>query len=247
MTDILILIGVGVTAGVINTLAGGGSLITLPVLIFLGLPGVEANATNRVAIMSQNIFAVAGFKSKKVDLPSPYIYYLTISSFLGGIAGTFIALWFPDHSFNQMLSIIMILVAISIIKKPKHIHVDEIVTDKRSIILGTVGFFFLGIYGGFLQAGIGFLTIVLLNRLNGLSLVKSNYIKVFVALVYTGIAMLIFAYMGKIHWVTGLTMAIGQGAGAWWASRWSVAKGDKWLRPIIVVAVIVLAVKLWFF
>ncbi|HNP94122.1 MAG TPA: sulfite exporter TauE/SafE family protein [Cyclobacteriaceae bacterium] len=239
---------VGVLTGFLNTVAGGGSLISMPVLIFLGLPGTIANGTNRVAILTQNIFAVGGFHSKGVKLPIPYVYYLSIVSLAGGLIGAWLATDIPDGLFNRILAVVMIVVVISIVANrstAKKSGGERL--SKREQTIGTVMFFFLGIYGGFLQAGIGFLVIALLSHVNNFDLVKINYIKVFAALLYTGAAVAIFAIQDKIVWSIGITLAIGQGVGAWYASRWSVDKGEKWIKRILVVSVVAMAIKLWFF
>lgn len=239
---------VGVLTGFLNTVAGGGSLISMPVLIFMGLPGTIANGTNRVAIMTQNIFAVGGFHSKGVKLPIPYVYYLSLVSLVGGLIGAWLATDIPDGLFNRILAVVMIVVVISIVANrsaTKKAGGERL--SKREQTIGTVLFFFLGIYGGFLQAGIGFLVIALLSHVNNFDLVKINYIKVFAALLYTGAAVAIFAIQDKIVWSIGITLAVGQGIGAWYASRWSVDKGEKWIKRILVVSVVAMAIKLWFF
>ncbi|MGE0590467.1 MAG: sulfite exporter TauE/SafE family protein [Cyclobacteriaceae bacterium] len=239
---------VGVLTGFLNTVAGGGSLISMPVLIFLGLPGTIANGTSRVAILTQNIFAVGGFHSKGVKLPIPYVYYLSIVSLVGGLIGAWLATGIPDGLFNRILAVVMIVVVISIVANRsagKKSGGERL--SRREQTIGTIMFFFLGIYGGFLQAGIGFLVIALLSHVNNFDLVKINYIKVFAALLYTGAAVAIFAIQDKIVWSIGITLALGQGVGAWYASRWSVDKGEKWIKRILVVSVVAMAIKLWFF
>ncbi len=239
---------VGIVSGSINTVAGGGSLISMPLLIFMGMPGTIANGTNRVAILAQNIFAVGGFHSKGVKLPIPYIYFLCIASLAGGIIGAKLAIDISDLVFNRILAIVMILVVLSIVLNPPRQNNSGV--EKMSSanqVLGTTLFFFLGIYGGFLQAGIGFLVIALLTHVNNFNLIKINYIKVFAALLYTGVAVLIFAIEDKISWAIGIALAIGQGLGGWYASRWSVDKGEKWIKRILVISVVAMAIKLWFF
>jgi len=246
--NIAFLIFIGFISGFLNTIAGGGSLISLPVLIFMGLPGSVANATNRVAILSQNIFAVTGFNSKGIKLPLPYSLYLGIASLGGGFMGAKLAVDIDDSLFNRILAIIMVLVVISIVAEPRTKKINR--PERLGIthqIFGILAFFLLGIYGGFIQAGIGFLVIAVLTNINHLGLVKTNYVKVFAAIVYTGVSIIVFAIEGKIEWITGLTLAIGQGFGGWYASRWSVDKGEVWIKRVMVVTVIGLAIKLWFF
>jgi uncharacterized membrane protein YfcA len=248
IVNFLLIVVVGFISGFLNTVAGGGSLISLPVLIFMGLPGSVANATNRVAILAQNIFAVGGFNSKGVKLPFPYSLYLGLASLVGGYIGARLAVDIDDALFNRILAVIMILVVSSIVLEPRKKKNNR--PERLSLpyqIAGIVAFLFLGVYGGFIQAGIGFLVIAVLTNINHLNLIKTNYVKVFAAIVYTGVAVIVFALEDKIMWITGLVLAIGQGFGGWYASRWSVDKGEVWIKRVLVVAVIILAVKLWFF
>jgi hypothetical protein len=244
--DILILISVGVFAGFLNTVAGGGSLITLPVLIFMGLPSPIANASNRVAIFFQNIFSVQGFRSKGVFV-YPFSIWVAISSMFGAILGAFLAVEISGVLFNRILAVIMVLVIIMTVFKPgKKKKLVEVFDAKRNTI-SIVLFFGVGVYGGFIQAGIGFIMIAILTGVHGLGMAKTNSIKVFTALCYTAVALVIFIWEDKIWWEYGLTLAIGNAIGGWIASRWSVGKDDRWIRLIMIVAVLSLAVKLWFF
>jgi len=238
---------VGIAAGFANTVAGGGSLLSLPVLIFMGLPSSVANATNRVAIIMQNIFAVSGFKSKGVST-FPYSLYLGLSALLGAIIGAKIAVDISNDLFNQILAIVMLMVVFMTAFNPfkKTLQGEEIMTFNRRA-LAMVVFFFIGIYGGFIQAGVGFLMIAALTSINGFSLVKTNSAKVFVALIYTSGAIVVFIIEDQIDWVYGIVLAMGNSLGGWFGSRWSVAKGDKWIKRFLVVTVIALAIKLWFF
>jgi len=247
ITEGMVIFMVGIAAGFANTVAGGGSLLSLPVLIFMGLPSSVANATNRVAIIMQNIFAVSGFKSKGVST-FPYSLYLGLSALVGAIIGARIAVDISSDLFNQILSIVMLLVVIMTIFNPfkKTQQIEEIMTFNRKA-LALVVFFFIGIYGGFIQAGVGFLMIAALTSINGFSLVKTNSAKVFVALIYTSAAIIVFIIEDQINWEYGIVLATGNSLGGWIGSRWSVNKGDKWIKRFLVVTVVALAVKLWFF
>lgn len=245
--NLILVIAAGVVAGFLNAVAGGGSLITLPLLITMGLPSAVANATNRVAIVGQNIFAVAGYQSKGVHA-FPYAIYLAISATIGAILGAKIAVEINDQLFNRILSIIMILIVAYLVigTKSKALQAAERMSFKHQL-LGVVLFFGVGIYGGFIQAGIGFIIIAILSGVNGFGLVKSNSAKVFVALIYTCAALVVFIIEGVINWKFGLTLAVGNAMGAWIGSRWSAAKGDVWVKRILVIAVAGLAIKLWFY
>ncbi len=245
--DLLWLILIGFIAGVINVVAGGGSLLTLPVLIFFGLPPTVANGTNRIAIIIQNIFAVKGFKSKGVAT-FPFSTYLAISATLGAILGATIAVDIRGDLFNKILAIIMVLIVIYMVFKPKESIQESLerITGKH-LWIGIITFFFIGIYGGFIQAGVGFLILLALSSINKLSLVKSNAIKVFVALIYSLFAVAIFAYNGSINWMYGLILSVGNATGGWFMSRYSVKKGDGFVKIFLIIMVTAMAIKLWFF
>lgn len=243
----ILLIVVGFAVGFINTLAGGGSLLSLPVLIFLGLPPSVANGTNRVAIVFQTAIATAGFKSKGVDT-FPFNIYLGISAFLGSLIGAYIAVDVKGETFNKILSAVMIAVVLIILFKPKInlIDLQERLTGKY-LWVGVITFFFFGIYGGFINAGLGFLMILFLHYINRMSLVRANATKVVVVFVYMLAALLVFVLNDKVNWKIGLILAIGNGSGAWLASRVSVTKGDGFIKTFLVVMVVAMSIKLWFF
>jgi len=241
------LIIIGFVAGAINTIAGGGSLLTLPILIFLGLPPNIANGTNRIAILFQNIFTTAGFKSKGIRT-FPFSIYIGVSALLGSIIGAQIAVDIKGDTFNKILAIIMVLVVGYMVFNSKFKHINSIEkTTGKHLWWSVIIFFFVGIYGGFIQAGVGFIMLLVLSSVNNLSLVKSNAVKVTVVLIYTISAVAIFAYNDKINWTIGLVLAIGNAAGGWFASRWSVKKGDSMVRKLLIAVVVLMAIKLWFF
>ncbi|CAM1344310.1 sulfite exporter TauE/SafE family protein [Tenacibaculum amylolyticum] len=247
MTEYLLLILVGLIAGVINTIAGGGSLLTLPMLIFMGLPSNIANGTNRIAILIQNIFSIAGFKSKGVSA-YPFSLYIGIAALLGSLVGARIAVDIKGETFNRILAIVMVVVVVLMVLKPKTSlkEVEEQLTGKY-LWLSLIIFFFIGIYGGFIQAGTGLFMLLAMSSINHFSLVKANAAKVMVAFIYTIGAVVVFALNDKISWKHGLILAIGNSTGAWFASRWSVNKGDNLVKIFLAIMVIFMAIKLWFF
>ena len=243
----VILIVVGFFAGVINTLAGGGSLFTLPVLIFLGLPPNIANGTNRIAIVIQSISGALGYKSKGIS-NFPFNIYLGISASIGAVIGAQIAIDLDGRLFNRILAIILIVVGGLILMNAKNLthKLPERLTGKY-LLFGIIGFFFIGIYGGFINAGIGIVIMLFLNRINRLSLVKTNASKTAIVFIYSSLALAVFAFNDAINWKLGLLMALGTSVGAWWASRWSVKKGDQVIRWAMLITIGIMAVKLWFF
>jgi uncharacterized membrane protein YfcA len=245
--ELIFLVLIGFVAGVINILAGGGSLLTLPMLIFLGLPPSIANGTNRIAIFIQNIFSISGFRSKGVNT-FPHSIYFGISAMLGAIIGAQIAVDISGELFNKILAVIMLFVVTYLVLNRRTNYEDliERVTGKH-LWISLILFFFIGIYGGFIQAGTGFLILLVLSGVNHFSLVKSNAVKVVVAFIYTISALAIFIYNDQVNWKYGLVLSIGNALGGWFASRWSVKKGDGLIKIFLVIMVSVMAIKLWFF
>jgi len=245
--ELILLVIIGFITGIINIMAGGGSLLTLPMLIFLGLPPSVANGTNRVAILIQNIFSTAGFRSKGITT-FPYSIYFGISAMLGAIIGAQIAVDIKGEVFNKILAIVMLFVVVFLVfnRKTKMEDFVERITGKY-LWISIIVFFFIGIYGGFIQAGTGFLMLLALSGINQFSLVKSNAIKVIVALIYTTSALIIFILNDQVNWKYGLILAIGNASGGWLASRWSVKKGDGLVKIFLIIMVIIMAIKLWFY
>lgn len=243
--EYILIIVVGFCAAFLNTVGGGGSLFTVPILTFLGMPITLANATSRVAILSQNIFAVFGFASKKVELPIKYSFWLCLTSLVGGFIGSKLASQIDDKIFQRLFVVVMLISLALVIFDPfKSKNQEEKMSPQRQAI-GAFVFFFIGIYGGFVQAGIGFLVIGTLSVVNKMNLVKINYLKVFVAILYTSISVIVFAYEGKIVWSTGFVLAVGHALGGWYASRWSVKAGEVWIKRIMIASVLAMAIKLW--
>ena len=243
----ILLIVVGFAVGFINTIAGGGTLLSLPVLIFLGLPPNVANGTNRVAIIIQTAFATAGFKSKGVTT-FPFNAYLGASALLGAIIGARIAVDIDGGVFNKILAVIMIAVVLIVFFKPEINlkDVNERLTGKY-LWLGMLAFFIFGIYGGFINAGIGFIIILFLHFFNHMSLVRANATKVAVVCIYTLSALVVFILNDKVNWIIGFVLAIGNASGAWIASRVSVNKGDGFIKIFLLMVVGIMSIKLWFF
>ena len=139
----------------------------------------------------------------------------------------------------------MILVMFSILLKNKSELIEN--NNIKNKWISVLCFFFIGIYGGFIHAGVGFLMILVLSKVNNIRLSQSNSIKVFVALIFSTIAFIIFLSEDKINWIYGINLGIGSGLGGWLASRWSYDKSDKTLKIILSFVILTMSIKLWFF
>ena len=245
-----ILVTTGICSGFISSMAAGGSLLTLPVLIFLGLDGpTVANGTNRVALVIQNAFGIASFRRKGIS-DFRYGILISVPTVCGVIIGTLlvIQLGTVDKSsiiFNRILASIMIIVlAITIFNPLKKLQSSKENLSSSRKVLAALIFFFLGIYIGFIQAGVGFMIIMTITTVNGFSLVRTNALKMFVVFFGTLIALLIFVIEGHVDWGLGLALAGGNSIGVSIGSHWAVAKGDKTIRIILVCSILVFSARL---
>jgi hypothetical protein len=235
----------GILAGFINTLAGGGSLLTLPILIFLGLPTAVANGTNRIAIVAQCAFAVAGFKKKGVS-NFKLSLLLSTPAIIGAIIGAYFAVDISDVLFRRVLAVIMLLVLGLILWNPRQDSSGSSNSlGRRQLITAMTALFFIGIYGGFIQVGVGFIIITALTTITKFNLVVTNSHKVFIAGIYTIFALIVFAFNGKVCWEIGLCLAAGMGLGGWIGSHWAVKKGERWIRVVLTICVIAMVIKLF--
>jgi uncharacterized protein len=236
----------GILAGILNVLAGGGSLLTLPLLIFMGLPSSIANGTNRIAIFCQNLFAIRGFR-RHGYFPLKLVLLCTPPALFGSWLGADLAINMDDLLFKRILGIIMICVLMFTILDPiKRISREDVHlgTWRKTVLF--ISFFFVGVYGGFVQAGVGFI-IILALLIHGLDLVSINAVKVFVVFVYTAIALGLFVYHNEINYSLGIGLAAGNSIGGMIGPKLAVAKGHDWIKKVVNGAVLVFALKLIFF
>ncbi len=240
----LAVIGVGLLAGFINTLAGSGSLITLPFLMFLGLPANVANGTNRIAILLQNIVSVGGFRQKKILSYREGLLF-ALPAVVGAMAGARIAVHLNEEVMRRTIGILLVIMIVIILYKPSRwLKGKEIpLTRKRKILL-VILFFFIGVYGGFIQAGVGFFLLAGLVIGAGADLVKANALKVFIILLYTPLALAFFMYYHQVNYVLGLVLAVGNMTGAWLGTRVAVSWGPRFVRIILLLALFISAAKL---
>lgn len=244
MTTYLLLFVAGTVAGTLNVIAGGGSFLTIPLLMFLGLPPTVANGTNRVAICLQNTAALWGFHRHKV-VDWRYVLWAAVPSSLGALVGAGAAIWIGDQAFKRVLAVLMIAVTLWTLWDPikKKKKQEPGAGHHPKVLPLALGFFAVGIYGGFVQAGVGFL-ILAATTLAGLDLVRGNAVKVLSILVYSLFALGVFAWQDKVDWHLGLALAVGNVVGSQIGVRFTVLKGHAWIKAVVTVTVIALAIKL---
>jgi uncharacterized membrane protein YfcA len=246
--DLLLLCLVPVTgfiAGFINTLAGSGSLITLPVLILLGLPANVANGTNRVGILIQNIVAVSTFwrhGQLAGQRPTPLI----IPSVIGAIFGAQLAVNLDEILLRRTIAGLMVFMLLLVLVRPRRWlepHQDD---GGLAYPWQFVIFFFVGAYGGFIQAGVGFFLLAGLVLGAGYSLVGSNAVKNLIVLFFTIAALAVFVWNDQVRWGLGLLLALGNALGAWVAARMAIARGAPFVRWALIVILTLASIQMIF-
>jgi uncharacterized protein len=238
----ILLFIIGSAAGFLNVLAGGGSSLTLPALIFLGLDASVANGTNRVAILVQNLSAVHSFK-KENYFESRLSLKLSALTLPGAIAGAFAAVNISDKTFETILGLVMIGVVISLLIPLRKQEVTNS-NPKLKTVPMYLSMFAIGFYGAFIQVGVGFLLMAALHYLMKLDLVRVNMHKVFIVLIFTIPALILFIITENVNWTLAISLSLGNAFGAWWSAKISVRKGEKFIKMILIVAVLIMSLKL---
>lgn len=233
---------IGFIAAVINVIAAGGSFLTLPLLLFLGLPAGIANGTNRVGVLAQNASAVWGFHRHQM-IEWRWSTAVAVPALLGAAIGVWGALQIPEIAFRRILSIVMLVMTLGTLLNRRF---GSPPAEARSPWHWTtvIGFFIVGLYGGFLQAGVGFL-ILAVTTIAGLDLVRGNAIKVFTIMVVTLLSLAVFSGTGNVDWPAGIALAVGNFAGAQLGVKVAVLRGHKWLEHVVSITVVIFAIMLW--
>jgi hypothetical protein len=224
-------------------MAGGGSTVTLPILILLGLDPSLANGTNRLGIMAQTFSAVVSYRQEKYH-DFKLSLKLTAFTLPGAVAGAIMATRIGDELFQKILAYVLIGVTVSLfLRSTNQKKTEELRKEKTSWLIYPV-MVAIGFYGGFIQLGVGFIFMASLYHLMKLDLIRTNMHKVFIIFIYTIPAFLIFLITGNVEWKFGLTLAVGMAFGAWWSAKISVKKGEKVIRVVLSVALLWMALTL---
>lgn len=241
--QLALLTAVGGVAGIINVMAGGGSLMSVPIMLFLGLSGPVANGTNRLSIIAQNVVAVRtffrrGFSDFRLSLS------LSAAAIPGAVLGAMVGVRLDGAWFDRVLAVVMIVVLVLMQLPSKKREGESQPMTSRRLVAGHLCMFGAGIWGGFIQVGVGFLLMPILHRVLGLDLVRTNMHKVFIALSYNLVAIAIFASAVSIHWQYGIALALGNSVGGYVGARFSVQGGEVWIRRVFTLVLLIFIAKL---
>ena len=237
---------VGIIAGFLNVVAGGGSLLTMPIMVFMGMSGPAANGSNRVGIIFQNLAAIRGFR-KQGFADFKRSITLSLCAIPGAVAGAYMGTKLDGPWFNRVLALVMIgvMLLMAFKKKANKGEVTETAPPGQGrVVAAHLLMVLAGVYGGFIQAGVGFILMAILYRVMGEDLVRVNMHKVFIVGSYTIVAVGIFAWKGQVDWFVGLGLAAGNAIGGSLGSKFSVKKGEGAIKVILNIALVALAAKL---
>jgi uncharacterized membrane protein YfcA len=238
------LIAAGFAAGFINTLAGSGSLITLPALIWIGLPATVANGTNRIGVLMQNVVGVGSFMRHRIlDVRGTLI--LGIPATIGSVIGAQIAVNLDETMMRRVIGVIMVAMLVIIIVRPQRwLQGTNTELTGRPTMMQLLIFFVIGVYGGFIQAGVGIFLLAGLVLAMGYDLVRANAVKLGIVLFYIPFALAVFFRNHQVDIVAGIILAVGNMLGAWVGARTAVQRGAVWVRRLLIAVVIVSAIDL---
>lgn len=238
-TQLAMLGAAGLAGGFVNTLAGGGSLVTLPALLLLGLPADVANATNRVGVLAQSIVAARGLgRDPRLDETSKA--RVLVPALAGALAGAWLAARTPVAVLKPVLLVTLVTIAGTLLWNPSVLvaRAGESPLDPRDRPHGVAGLFLIGAYGGFLQVGVGIVLLVFLGSVLRYDLLLGNALKSLVVAALTLVALAVFALAGQVWWVPGMLMSVAMVAGARLGVRFALARGHDAIRKVLFATVV---------
>ena len=244
--QIVVLALVGIMAGWLNVMAGGGSLLTVPIMLFMGIPAPVANGTNRIAILAQNITAVTAFRKRGFS-DFKLSFSLAAAAAVGALGGASIGVHLEGEWFDRVLAMVMVAVMILMATGRDKVKPIGGEAQPKNLLLGHVLMVGAGFWGGFIQIGVGFILMPILHRVMGLDLVRVNMHKVFVVLVFTIVALAVFASQLELLWWTGAALAVGNSIGGWLGAHSTVSHGETLIRRVLYLALTAFIIKLLFF
>jgi len=236
----VILFASGAVAGFINIMAGGGSVLTIGIMILMGVEPVIANGTNRIGVLTGTISGALTYKVEKfTDLKTSLL--LSLCAIPGAIVGSLISVHISNEFFQKALSIVMIFIMITMLipKNKKELSVDKL---KKNWLIYPV-MFVIGFYGGFIQIGVGFILMAAFRHLMSYDLLRVNMHKTFVVLIYTIPVLIIFGLSGKINWIYALALSLGNAIGSYFSVKIALKKGEKMVKIVLIIAILLMSFK----
>lgn len=243
--EMAVLIVAGFCAGLVNVMAGGGSILTVPIMMFLGIPGHVANGTNRITVVAHNASAIVTYVRHGVP-HTKLCVTLTLVAVPPAMIGAWLSTKLNNEQFEGLLAMVMVVVLILMLA-PQDKKQSDARNAPKNLHLGHALMAMAGFWGGFIQIGIGFVILPIMHRVMGLRLVDTNILKVFIIFTYTLLAVLVFTATSDVLWLVGTIAAIGNIAGGMVGARLTLSHGEPLIRRVLAIAIIAIITKLIFF
>lgn len=240
--ELLLLMIAGVVAGVVNTLAGGGSFLTVAALMGAGLPADVANGTNRLGVLLQS--GIAADQFRRADrLQAAAVWRLVPATCCGAVLGSWISIDIDPDLLSRIIGVAMLAMLPVIALRPRR-WLEAQLSTPRPGARAMLGLFLVGLYGGFLQAGVGIFLLSALVLLVGQDLVRANASKVMLVFIFTIPALAVFILRGVVEWEAGVAVAVGAGVGGWLGSRLALRGGARLVRWALAVILLLSGLRL---
>lgn len=233
----------GVAVSFINSVSGGGSILSLPLLIFMGLPAAAANGTNRLAILLGSGASLFAFRSQGIFMPR-LAWQVGWPAVIGSLAGSLVAVRLPDRVFAPILACVILFVVIMTFRGHKGSGANGEEPRMRNDWPALASYAAIGLYGGFIQAGSGLIMMYVYGRMGNLDIFRINALKVSNTVLFITVSLAAFAAAGAIDWPMAAALAAGNLTGGWMGSIWQLRKGEAWVNRFLLVTGVLMAGKL---
>jgi uncharacterized protein len=244
----LLLLIAGILGGALNAVAGGGSFIAFPALLFTGVPPIPANATNTIALWT-GVIASGGAFRERLDVPQRVMIPLLGTSFIGGVAGAFLLLNTPAHTFMKVLPWLMLGATLLFIfgKRLARGRSSSVGREATTAAIMGASVFELAVavYGGYFGGGVGIVNLAMFAAVGMTDIHAMNALKSVLGMAINGVAVLVFILKGAVYWPQALVMIVGAVIGGYFGARYSLQLPQKWVRVFVIL--VGLAMSAYFF
>ncbi|HEY7095454.1 MAG TPA: sulfite exporter TauE/SafE family protein [Terriglobales bacterium] len=228
----------GMLGSALNAVAGGGSFIAFPALLFTGVPPIPANATNTVALWTGGVASGGAFR-ERLDVPRRVMIPLLITSFIGGVAGAFLLLLTPAHTFMRVLPWLMLGATLLFIfgKQLSQGRVSSVGREGSTAAIVGASLFELAVavYGGYFGGGVGIVNLAMLAAVGMNDIHAMNALKSVLGMAINGVAVLVFIVKGAVYWPQAVVMIAGALVGGYFAAHYSMRLPQKWVRVFVIM------------
>ena len=220
-----------------NAVAGGGSFIAFPALVFTGVPQIPANATNTVALWTGIVFSGGAFR-ERLDVPRRVLWPLLITSFVGGVAGAFLLLKTPEHTFAKVLPWLMAGATMLFIfgrklsRGPSSVSHDA---TTAAIVGASVFELAVAVYGGYFGGGVGIVNLAMLAAIGMTDMHAMNALKSVLGSAINGVAVIVFIAKSAVYWPQAVVMIAGAALGGYFGAKYSLKLNPVLIRWFVIM------------